>query len=257
MMNKLESKATRFSKVNAFFSAWCSQLVYEDQDIVQLALREKHYDTIEIFDKQDTQAFVASNENSMIISFRGTSTLKDAMTDINVDLVDGVGGRVHEGFNIALNYIWRDLYKLILASRGKRSLWLTGHSLGGGLACLATAKLVQEKDEPVNGLYTFGQPRTGDRRFAKNFNATFGDKTFRFVNNNDIVTRTPFRSMGYSHVGQFKYFDQYGRLRDDMNWWEKLLDRIHGRIDDLFELGTDGIKDHAVNEYVNCFREMG
>ncbi len=251
MINKLESQARRFSRVNALFLAWCSQIVYEDPHVIGLALREKNYDMIRMFDFQDTQAFVASNDDSMVVSFRGTSSLKDAMTDINVDLVGGVGGRVHEGFQIALNYVWQDLYKLILANRDKRSLWLTGHSLGAGLACLATAKLVQEKDQPVNGLYTFGMPRTGDREFAKNFNATFGDKTFRFVNNNDIVARTPFRSMGYSHVGQFKYFDENGRLRDDMNWWEKLLDRVHGRIDDLFELGTDGIKDHSIQEYVD------
>lgn len=250
-MKKLESKAIEFSKMNAFFSVWCSQLVYEDWEIVRSSLRENNYEPIEMFDMRDTQAFIASNEDSMIVSFRGTSTLKDAMTDINIDLVDGVGGQVHEGFMIALNYIWKDLYKTIVANRGKRSLWLTGHSLGAGLACLATAKLMQEKDEPVNGLYTFGMPRTGDRRFAKNFNASFGDKTFRFVNNNDIVTRTPFRSMGYSHVGQFKYFDEHGTMRNDLNWWEKLLDRIHGRIDDLFEPGTDGIKDHAIDEYVD------
>lgn len=254
MMNKLEAKATRFSKVNAFFLAWCSQLIYEEQNIVRLALHEQHYDTIEIYDVQDTQVFVASNEDSMVVSFRGTSSLKDAMTDINIDLVDGVGGQVHEGFMIALNHVWQDLYRLILTNRGNRSLWFTGHSLGASLACLATAKLVQEKDEPVNGLYTFGQPRTGDRKFARNFNDTFGDKTFRFVNNNDIVTRTPFRSMGYSHVGQFKYFDENGRLRDDLNWWEKLLDRIHGRLADVFEPGLDGLKDHAISNYVNCLK---
>lgn len=55
----------------------------------------------------------------------------------------------------------------------------------------------------AKGLYTFGQPRTGDREFARKPDADFEQQTFRYVNNNDIVTRVPFRAMNYSHVGLF------------------------------------------------------
>ena len=80
-----------------------------------------------------------------------------------------------------MSYVWRDIWQFIFKQRKGRALWITVHSLGAALATLAVAKLRLEKDEPVNGLYTFGQPRTGDRDFAKNFNADFGNQTFRYV----------------------------------------------------------------------------
>lgn len=58
--------------------------------------------------------------------------------------------------------------------------------------------------------------------------------------------------MHYSHIGTFKYFDEAGNQRDDISWWEKVVDRVKGRIEDVLELGTDGIKDHSMEKYVEC-----
>lgn len=29
-----------------------------------------------------------------------------------------------------------------------------------------------------------------------------------------------------------------------MNWWDKIVDRMEGHIEDLLKPGTDGLKDH-------------
>ncbi len=97
-----------------------------------------------------------------------------------------------------LHYIWLDVWKTLQKERGMRSLWITGHSLGGALAVLATAKLRFEKAQPVSGLYTYGQPRVGDFEFCSRFDQGFGDYTFRFVNFQDIVPRVPLRNMNYT-----------------------------------------------------------
>lgn len=85
--------------------------------------------------------------------------------------------------------------------------------MGAALATLAAAYLRDAgrhpddpKDKPVNGLYTFGCPRAGNRDFERAFNQDSGARAFRFVNNNDIVTRVPPRELDYSHVGKFLYF---------------------------------------------------
>ncbi len=254
-MKNFDNRTTKFSPHNAYWLAWSSRLVYRAMDGIKEELESEGMRLIEFFDEQNTQAFIAADADKMIISVRGTDGLADAMTDINVDLVDGVGGRIHDGFNTSASRLWPVIWSYV-KNRGNRSLWLTGHSLGAGIATILTARLVQQKDEPVNGLYTFGQPRTGDRKFARNFNHEFLDRTFRFVNNNDIVARTPFRSMGYAHVGKCMYFDEYGIFRTDLAWWEKLLDRINGRFQDLFERGTDGIKDHSVDDYLDRTGKM-
>jgi triacylglycerol lipase len=249
-MKGFQNRTTKFSAQNAYWLAWSSRLAYMERDDVETELIAEGMQLFGFFDEDNTQAFIAFDDDKMIISVRGTDGLADAMTDINVDLVDGVGGQVHDGFNTSASRLWRFVMSAVKA-RGNRSLWLTGHSLGAAISTILTARLVQQKDEPVNGLYTFGQPRTGDKKFAKNFNDSFGKQTFRFVNNNDVVTRTPFRVMGFRHVGQFMYFDENGQFRSDVGWWEKLLDRIAGRWNDLFELGTDGVKDHSADDYVD------
>jgi len=201
-------------------------------------------------DRQDTQAFIAQNESAVIIVFRGTESLKDWMTDADVQLVNGPAGKVHDGFQCGLNAVWRDLWKFLDEKRGQRTLWIAGHSLGGALATLATAKLRLEKGTPVNGLYTFGSPRVGNEEFARAFEQDFGERTFRFVNNNDIVPRVPFRLMNYRHVGKFIYFDQKGKINHKISWEQLLLTRVQGRIQELLKPGTDGIKDHSMVKYV-------
>ena len=92
----------------------------------------------------------------------------------------------------------------------KRKIWITGHSLGAALATLAA-----DRYRNVKGLYTYGSPRVGDKDFKKNFRMN----TYRFVNNNDIVTKVPPAGM-YRHVGELRHIDGDGVIRDKTNPWE-------------------------------------
>ncbi|ELR25498.1 lipase, partial [Acanthamoeba castellanii str. Neff] len=80
----------------------------------------------------------------------------------------------------AYDQIIRDLRELGLLHRPERSyapccanrdnkpvrkLWVTGHSLGGALATLFVAQMMQDfpdSEENIGSVYTFGQPRLGD-----------------------------------------------------------------------------------------------
>lgn len=260
-MNKFSfnPNTTRYDPQNALWLGKAAQLAYDDEkkiksEVGKWGFRKKFH----FFQKRETQAFLIGNATMILVAFRGTepTKLKDWMTDVDFDLVDGPAGKVHHGFWGALNDVWREIYASIKEHQNKgQSLWFTGHSLGAALATLAVAKLRLKVDKPVNGLYTFGQPRTGDRDFARAFNADFKAQTFRFVNNNDAVTRVPLRAMTYSHVGRFLYFDNNGNLQDDIHWWGKLLDRVKGRIDDFLTPGTDGIKDHSMDRYVKNLKK--
>ena len=73
-------------------------------------------------------------------------------------------GKVHLGIATALDFVWDSFKDRISADR---PLFITGHSLGGGLATLAAARLSQGRD--VHGVYTFGSPRVGDSEFAQQF----------------------------------------------------------------------------------------
>ncbi|WCJ39273.1 alpha/beta-Hydrolases superfamily protein [Euphorbia peplus] len=103
---------------------------------------------------------------------------------------------------------------------------LTGHSLGAALAILFASVLVvqEEKDmlERLLNVYTFGQPRIGDPKFAGfmeaylNYPAT---RYFRVVYCNDLFARVPFDDdlFGFKHFGTCIYYDScyFGKLMEE------------------------------------------
>ncbi|WP_437896377.1 lipase family protein [Sorangium sp. So ce124] len=87
------------------------------------------------------------------------------------------------------------------------ALYITGHSLGGGLAVLAAA-LIQDDEafqvvrEKLRGVYTFGQPMVGDSAFDLAHREILNKILFRHIYRRDIVPRLPPFSMGtFVHNG--------------------------------------------------------
>jgi len=249
--------ATGLDLKNAYCLGEAAKLAYEkSSDIIQAKTKEWGMSYCQYFEnkKTDTQAFLAANDQMILCSFRGTESLKSGITDLDFFRVDGFGGMVHRGFKRAFDSIWSDIKEAIVKNQtGSKSLWFTGHSLGAALATLAVSAL-QEEGKSVNGLYTFGSPRVGNRSFAKTFNASCGAYTFRFVNNNDVVPRLPL-AIRYLHVETIQYMDKNGILKHDISCWEKLFDRFKGRIEDLGKPGTDGMKDHFIDHYMESLKK--
>jgi triacylglycerol lipase len=257
---ELDTSSTSYNGHNALALARISKLAYKDKEQFEtVALSKLGFSHFKAFQSQGTAAYLMADDEKIVVVFRGSDQIKDWLNDLDVDLVGGpLGGKIHEGFARMLHYVWRDLQLEIrqlklAASQQNRSLplLLTGHSLGAALATLATAYL-REKDQPVQGLYSFGSPRVGDRNFARYFNADFGDKTFRIVNQNDMVTRLPPRALFYSHVGQLYFFDGLGKLHRDSTVWYRFLDSVKVSTADLFDLDFSGMENHDVNAYVQA-----
>ncbi|RCN51594.1 triacylglycerol lipase [Ancylostoma caninum] len=79
---------------------------------------------------------------------------------------------------------------------------ISGHSVGGALATLAAAFLVQSgyiEDPKKVKLVTFGQPRVGDKEFAENFDK-MGIYDYRVVHWRDVVPALLLS--GYWHHGK-------------------------------------------------------
>ena len=145
------------SAVNALTLARASNLAYEKTAVIENTIRNEwgFSDFLYLDDRStDTQAFVAGNNQMVLVAFRGTQATNpdDWMTDLHVKLVRGPAGKVHDGFLGALGGVWRKVIQFARNERGSRALWVTGHSLGAALATLAVAKLRLEFIEPVNGL---------------------------------------------------------------------------------------------------------
>lgn len=261
---KFHPDTTFYHPENAYSLGLAADLAYEDADVVAARCAQWGLPRVRFIEstrasRRDTQLFVAANDRLVVVAFRGTEPkkLQDWLTDANTVLTAGpFGGRVHAGFSLGLASVWKPLLAALREFQDQgQSLWFTGHSLGAALATLAVARLRDEQDRPIYGLYTFGQPRLGDRVFERAYNQDSRGRSFRFVNNNDVVTRVPTRLTGFSHTGTFLYFDHDRKLHSDLHFWYRFLDRIQGRIADLGKLGTDGLKDHFMAAYLECLKK--
>ncbi len=260
-----EPITTRFSPVNALALGQLARLAYDSEADIGTQAQDMGFPREKIaFVSEnhilagDTQTIVLGDADKVIVAFRGTEPklLRDWVSDAQALLVPGPAGMVHKGFRDALGLVYRRVRETVAAFQDRgQSLWVTGHSLGAALATLLVARLRFEEDKPVFGLYTFGQPRTGDREFARAFDADSKELTFRFVNNTDVVPRVPPRAGLYSHVGTFLYFDEKGTLRSDPGFWFRRLDQLRSAVDDFRKLEPGAIADHAMVRYLEGLKK--
>ncbi len=242
----------QFNRQNAQTLGKAAHLAYQDPKTIEDNLVEWNMKLVLFFDKQNTQAYFAQNDQTCLLAFRGTqpNMLRDWLYDMDCRFVPApvrMVGKIHIGFLNALNAIWPDVWATLQKTRGKRSLWITGHSLGGALAALATARLHFTEAQPINGTYTFGQPRIGDVEFCTCFDQGFRNNIFRVVNYHDIVPRVPLRNMGYEHQGQFFYFN-VNKYDPNTTWADVLLRKVGNTIREIVD--TNDISDHYMDNYL-------
>ena len=154
------------------------------------------FDLVKLFDVGGAQAFLArrrkSSENDrgmLVLAFRGTEkSLADWKTDLRAKLVpardEGKPGLIHQGFQESYYSVEAQIESELAHFPGE-PLYLTGHSLGGALAVVATRFLDAGN---LAACYTFGSPRVGDLSLASEFKTPI----YRMVNAADAVPRLPF-----------------------------------------------------------------
>jgi triacylglycerol lipase len=73
---------------------------------------------------------------------------------------------------------------------------------------------------------------------------------FRWVNNNDIVTRMPPTWLGYRHSGNEIYLDRSGQIQKIFGW-RRVSDRLQGFLGGLLKFRLDQLSDHSVVSYID------
>ncbi|GMN35143.1 hypothetical protein TIFTF001_005107 [Ficus carica] len=108
--------------------------------------------------------------------------------------------------------------KAIMQENEDAKFIVTGHSLGGALAILFVAGLAIHDEallmDRLEGVYTFGQPRVGDKEFGtfmKKKLEEFNVKYRRYVYCNDLVPRIPYddKTLFFKHFGPSLYFNSF------------------------------------------------
>ena len=167
----------------------------------------------------DTQGFAGylPNLNAIVLAFRGTEGEVDIKTDTNYKRDDLTEFKqcsrckIHGGFNEAYRSVRPHVLSIIQNLQNKHkgaSIYLTGHSLGGALAILAAIDLDQMGND-IAGVYTYGQPRVGNKHFASFVDINI-PQIYRVVNYKDCVPHLPPNMMGFRHCGQEIWYHPKG-----------------------------------------------
>src|SRR3954471_24503308 len=196
---------------NALFLATASNLAYEPPDVGEPAFREQLGLAAAFYKAGNTQAYVGTSADHVVVAFRGTESpatldgLRDMLLNdarnllivpsgrLGTDFIAaGVGSRMHQGFINGLAEIWDPVFERVSAElkAGERPLWLTGHSLGGALALLA-GWLCLRRFVNVHQIYTFGAPMVGNKDATAAFDRELKGKIFRYVDTEDPVPQLP------------------------------------------------------------------
>ncbi|KAJ3361692.1 hypothetical protein HDU91_003801 [Kappamyces sp. JEL0680] len=159
--------------------------------------------TILFSHKPNFFVFHDSPKQAVHLCVRGTFSLKDALTDLNGEYVEFMGGLAHKGMLQAALYIrdhfWKEMKGWIRLTRSK-TLHLSGHSLGGAV-CALFAMLIRDDLASEMGpdfrcaAYLFACPPCVSPDLAKRFE----DCIFVYNNQHDPVPK-----LSYGAVMDFK-----------------------------------------------------
>jgi hypothetical protein len=145
----------------------------------------------------------------IVIAFRGTlplnlhqiPSLRDWLGDFQADTVtsDDFPGAVHQGFrdtwSVLMPRVAAELANQQAAGPSPRPVFVTGHSKGGAVACLAAWTLLKTGTTPSR-VVTFAAAKPADADFSKAYNAS-GIVHARYEYNNDIVPHLPLSDQGF------------------------------------------------------------
>jgi len=229
-----------------------SRLAYGPPELISKIVYQAGIDQCDLVAQAGSEAYVFGTTYDCMIVSRGTEPTKweDIAADAKAWTIACDIGRVHSGFDNHVNLLWPELENRL--KENQRPVWFAGHSLGGAMAavCAVRCKLSPIPSNP-QAIFSFGAPRVGNRDYASFLKI----RHYRWVNNNDVVPRTPPRIMGYHHMGREIYVNRKGKISRIHNWL-RFQDRLRGFVQGLGKGKIEYLSDHSMKEYVAIIRNL-
>lgn len=189
-----------------------SNAAYQDESsdpLISAVLNDAGLTHYSVLSGRDTYGVVIASPtaNAVIVGFRGTvvSDVNDVLADLDISLDDfastfdssysaaAAGWKVGDGFSKAYLQLRDQMFDALTWAftllDSSPLLYVTGHSLGGSLAELATADIYlsgRVNDFSAVHLYTYAAPRTGNVAFAQGL-AGLGPKVWSVQNYYDQI----------------------------------------------------------------------
>ena len=212
--------------------------------------------------ERDSQMYTCNYQDCLAVVFRGTESSRDILTDLNAIRVDmdvpylkeEEIPQIHWGFYNQFNELKTDLDNVVEAyiknkqniEEPTANIIFSGHSLGGGLATIASVYYGLKYPDTFISCITFGSPRVGDQKFANLFNSIVTN-TYRFVNDNDPIPCIP-TAWRFRHVEGCIWLYQDQVMNEITAWrgWRFFKNYFLSFIG----YGYDASQDHSCEGYV-------
>ena len=198
--------------------AWLSGAAYcDDYSHIQIGGPAAGfiYDTTIHDPKTDIKGYIGTLHKNIYVVLRGSSSVRNWLSDFEARLVPydtfpECDCHVHHGFyQSALsitNQTVDSLYKLQSRNPGFPTI-VIGHSYGASSGQLLAMELRSRGIASI--LYTYGQPRVGDAKYAAFMNIPL----YRVTHHKDLVPHVPpTKGLGYLHSCTEIYEDADGHL---------------------------------------------
>jgi len=160
---------------------------------------------------QDTDGYIAVDEGrkDIIVVIRGSSSIKNFMTDGNQLLKPFTGDdfncggcKCHNGYMIGWQAVAPEVksqLKILTKKYPDYRITMTGHSLGASEVAIGSGQVAAWYPGKV-WLWTQGEPRSGDKKFAQWIDKVVGpQKTYRGTHMNDGIPQVDGPILGYAH----------------------------------------------------------
>ncbi|MED4016055.1 MULTISPECIES: lipase family protein [Sutcliffiella] len=234
-----------FSKEWSVLLAECCQLAYDQFHLngifslpqgFQLAKEFKGVS----FHITEWFGFIIESEEVIVVAFRGTQTNLDWISDLEVSQEHfpycSPSPLVHSGFLSIYNSVRDEIFPTLETLSKKKTLLITGHSLGGALATLLALECNIEKLFSSIIMYNYGSPRVGDEGFVEEYKKQ-GPPSIRFVNLLDLVPFVP-TSRVYSPISKQHWY--YRHIPNAIRFVKR-----EGSV----------IKNHSIETYIAAVKE--
>ena len=154
------------------------------------------------FADNDCSGYVALSHilKAIVVTFRGSKNLNQVLVQFVQVLFapkeQFFDGEVQSYFKSGFEELWYPAMATkvisLVSEHPSYQIWVTGHSLGGAMASLASTWLAYYNIAPRKQiiLYTFGMPRVGDYEYALQHDRLVNN-SWRVVNGDDLVPHFP------------------------------------------------------------------
>ena len=166
-----------------------------------------------------------ANENSTLVVFTATDSAQDWIENVLLQLVTRVnwpnaplldrllfkpqvGAGFWRDYQVLRDRMFERIQAIDAVTGNDNPIYVTGFSLGGGMAVLAGLDIAQQLNREVH-VYSIAGPKVGNAAFVELFRSEV-NSAHKLINKADIVPRIPLPIQGYSPAPLVRFFDEPG-----------------------------------------------